>query len=74
MTYKDAVKEFKQYCMTPNQFYDYGHAFEMWSIFVDGLCKDKQITDRQWNTWRTPFRYGKTVAVDLNGRFYYKKH
>lgn len=26
-----------------------------WSTFVDSLCKDGQITDKQYNNWDNPF-------------------
>lgn len=28
---------------------------EAWNNFTDGLCKDGQITTKQYNTWTNPF-------------------
>lgn len=28
---------------------------EAWNNFTDSLCKDGQITSRQYNTWNSPF-------------------
>jgi len=28
---------------------------EAWNDWTDGLCKDKQITARQYDTWTHPF-------------------
>ena len=61
MTYKDAVKNFKN--MLPNGKYDYCSVQLMWAEYTDCLCKDGEITQKQWNTWETPFEYGKRVLV-----------
>ena len=62
MTYKDAVRIFKRHYLDVGE-YDYWTVFEMWSAFVDSLCKDGQITLRQYNRWSTPFEYGKRIYV-----------
>jgi hypothetical protein len=28
---------------------------ETWNNFTDTLCKDRQITERQYETWAAPF-------------------
>jgi hypothetical protein len=28
---------------------------EAWNDFTDYLCKDRQITERQYDTWTNPF-------------------
>lgn len=61
MTYKDAVRQFKQ--GLPNGEYDYLMLQQAWAFYTDGLCKDGEITNKQWNTWETPFEYGKRVLV-----------
>lgn len=60
MQYKDAVKEFKeQYVDLYKKEVDYWTAQLAWAGFVDYLCKDGQITQKQFDTWETPFPYGK---------------
>ena len=64
MTYKDAVKQFRnQFIDLWERQVDYWTAQETWSCWVDGLCKDGQITQRQYDTWRTPFTYGKRLKL-----------
>ena len=40
---------------------DYWKAQEAWASFIDGLCKDGKITQKQYDTWQTPFPYGKDL-------------
>lgn len=61
MTYKDAVQEFKRNLR--NGEYDYWTVQEMWAAYTDAMCKAGEITQKQWNTWATPFEYGKRVLV-----------
>ena len=61
MTYKDAVKEFKQNLR--NGEYDYWTVQEMWAEYTDSMCKAGEITQKQWSTWATPFEYGKRILV-----------
>ena len=62
MTYKDAVKEFKSsYRDLFIKRVDYLTGQLAWATYVDGLCKDGQITQRQYDTWATPFPYGKAL-------------
>lgn len=62
MTYKDAVKEFKDIYigLYINQV-DYWTAQQAWAEYTDSLCKAGQITEKQWETWLTPFPYGKPL-------------
>lgn len=60
MTYRDAVREFKEaYRDLYDNAVDYWTAQQAWAMFTDGLCKDGIITEKQWNNWETPFPYGK---------------
>lgn len=61
MTYKDAVKEFK--LSLHDGDYDYWTIQEMWAAYTDSMCKAGEITQKQWNTWETPFKYGKRIHV-----------
>lgn len=62
MTKAEAVKEFKNIC---DDLYikrvDYWTAQLAWSNYVDCLNRNGDITDRQRNTWSTPFPYGKNL-------------
>ena len=51
MTYKQAVDRFVEMC---NPFNDYWSMQLAWSTYVDGLCKDRDITQRQYERWCTP--------------------
>ena len=62
MRYENAVEDFKEYFLHPGE-YDYWTAQLMWSDYVDSLCKDGQITQRQFDNWATPFPYGKRIIV-----------
>lgn len=64
MTYKEAVKQFRSENIDLyERGVDYWTAHLAWSTFVDYLCKNGQITERQYNTWATPFTYGKPLKV-----------
>lgn len=65
MRYENAVRDFKRYYLEPGE-YDYWRVQEMWTAYVDTLCKDGQITDKQYNNWSTPFEYGKRIYVYNN--------
>jgi len=58
MTKKDVVSMFTE--MHPDYREeakkDYCKMFEAWEFFVDGLCKDGQITQKQQATWLAPFQ------------------
>lgn len=62
MTKEQAVSIFKeQYIDLYIKKVDYWTAQLAWSTYVDGLCKDGQITQRQYDNWSTPFPYGKSL-------------
>lgn len=64
MTYRDAVQTFKLlYSDLYERQVDYWTAQLVWTDYVDGLCRDGQITQRQQATWATPFTYGKRLSV-----------
>lgn len=58
MTKQQATAEFKE--MYPNYKQetkaDYCKMQLIWSTYVDGLCKDGQITQKQYDTWLAPFQ------------------
>lgn len=64
MTYRQAVREFKE---THKHLWanhvDYWTAQLAWSAYVDGLCKDGVITQKQYDTWATPFPYGVRLGA-----------
>lgn len=62
MTKEQAIRDFKrEYADLYIKKVDYWTAQLAWSIYVDGLCKDGQITQRQCDNWSTPFPYGKPL-------------
>ena len=65
MTYREAVKDFRQ---LNGKLYedqvDYWTAQAAWAGYTDTLCKDGWITQKQYDTWKTPFRYGKRLSVE----------
>jgi hypothetical protein len=62
MTKEQAVREFKEYYADLYiRKVDYWTAQQAWSEFIDNLCRCGRITMRQYETWDTPFRYGKSL-------------
>lgn len=62
MTYDQAVKDFKRiYLHLYINRVDYWRGQEAWAFYVDELCKDGQITEKQYMNWATPFPYGKPL-------------
>lgn len=62
MTYKDAVKDFeRRYHELYNNRVDYWTGQLQWSSYVDYLCKEGEITAKQYNNWSTPFPCGKNL-------------
>ena len=60
MTYEQAVKTFKkEFRGLYEKQVDYWTAEQVWSAWTDCLCKDGEITQRQYERWSTPFKYGK---------------
>lgn len=63
MTKERAVKEFQTlYHNLYEQKADYWTAQLAWSAFTDALCKEGRITQEQYNSWSTPFKYGKHLS------------
>lgn len=66
MTYRDAVREFKRsHRYLWEMGADYWTAQLEWAIYTDNLCKEGLITEKQWNTWQTPFTYGKPLKLKV---------
>lgn len=64
MTHREAVRQFRtQFHVLYERRVDYWTGQLAWSGFVDGLCKAGQITQRQYNTWKTPFKYGRHLKA-----------
>lgn len=62
MTYREAVRQFKiQNRKLFNNHTDYWTGQLCWSTYTDMLCKDGIITQKQYDTWATPFPYGKRL-------------
>ena len=63
MTKAEATREFKT--LYKNLFLeraDYWTAQFAWSCYTDALCKMGHITQKQYNNWSTPFKYGKHLS------------
>ena len=53
MTKKEALQEFRSCdCVVRG---DRIATAENWNNYTDFLCKDRQITDKQYNNWTNPF-------------------
>ena len=64
MTKAQAYKMFREiYSYLWEEGADYWSAQEMWSFFTDSLCRDGAITQKQFATWSTPFKYGKHLRM-----------
>ena len=53
MTKQQAIKDFVSFAL-PNGWGDYWAMQVDWSAFIDGLCKDGAITQRQFDRWGNP--------------------
>lgn len=53
MTKAEALKLFREIDNSPKG--DAVWRREAWNNFTDALCKDRQITSRQYDTWTNPF-------------------
>lgn len=51
MTYREAVKMFKESYPNKKDKPDYNFA---WGVFIDGLCRDGTITKKQYENWQCP--------------------
>lgn len=62
MTKQQAFKQFTElyyedkYNLQRAVDQDYCKVQLEWATFIDGLCKDKQITQKQYDIWTTPFK------------------
>lgn len=60
MTKEQAVRQFRELYA---DFYvhrvDYWFAQLAWSEYTDTLCRNGEITLKQFESWPTPFKYGK---------------
>lgn len=59
MTKQEAIQVFKQYIL-PSVILTYGKndkpaKAEAWNDYTDALCKNGQITVKQYNSWSNPF-------------------
>lgn len=64
MTKKEAVKIFREtYADLYEKEVDYWTAEVCWTNFTDMLCKNGDITQKQYDTWETPFPYGRRLSV-----------
>ena len=62
MTYREAVRQFKiQNRKMFLDHVDYWTGQLAWSTYTDILCKNGVITQKQYDTWATPFPYGKRL-------------
>jgi hypothetical protein len=55
MTKKEALAEFREYILPFIPKGDIPAKCEAWNDFTDGLCKDRRITSKQYDTWVNPF-------------------
>lgn len=51
MTFKDAVKGFSE---MNEPFDNYCEMQQQWAVWIDLLCKQGTITQRQFSTWSNP--------------------
>lgn len=61
MTKEEAERQYRDYVLpeVKKQYEQSGRIdkparAEAWGIFIDGLCKDGQITMKQYETWEQP--------------------
>jgi hypothetical protein len=50
-----SLSEFKRKYYYDSGFYDSVAAIEEWSYYIDSLCKNNEITEKQYNNWSNPF-------------------
>lgn len=60
-TYERTVADFKE--TLEDGDYDYWTIQLMWATYVDDLCKQGKISQKQYDNWETPFETGKHVYV-----------
>ena len=47
---------------------DYCKVQFAWSCFIDGLCKDGKISQKQYNNWTPPFKSREQFRESLKER------
>lgn len=57
MTYREAKKRFNELYPWAHKIRDYYAKEFAWSCFVDSLCKNQEITQKQYNTWPCPYKH-----------------
>jgi len=55
MTKKEALSQFKEFHMPNIPSNDKPALRQAWNDYTDYLCKDKQISLKQYETWDNPF-------------------
>lgn len=56
MTKTVALKVFRTELHNFSNFrFDKAAVREAWGVFIDRLCKDGRITDKQYHNWSNPF-------------------
>lgn len=59
MNYKQATKDFVENILSSVPSHDIPAKREAWGIYIDGLCKSGQITQKQYETWDNPKQVNK---------------
>lgn len=54
-TKKDVLKYFNEYIKPTIPSDDKPALREAWNNYIDMLCKDGDITEKQYNNWSNPF-------------------
>lgn len=60
MDKKTADKIFKSEYLPHLPKGDYPAIFEAWNDWTDSLCKDGEITEKQYNEWQCPVKDKRT--------------
>jgi|TARA_R100000482_G_scaffold64601_1_gene23945 hypothetical protein len=55
MNKQQAIEEFRE-CVGRSYDHDPIMKREAWNAFIDSLCRDGLLTERQRSTWSCPFR------------------
>ena len=55
MTKREAIAEFREFVLPNIPKNDKPTRDQAWNDYTDGLCKDKRITQKQYDTWVHPF-------------------
>lgn len=57
MTYREAKKRFNELHPWIRKERDYYAKEFAWSCFIDSLCKGREITQKQYDTWPCPYKH-----------------